>query len=409
MPERDDQVEPDLGPVEWIDLDDVVTDVISTESPGPDGRRRLGAAQLVLGGGLTIAVVVAVLTGRGDDSTPPVASQASTSTATATPTSSATEPTASRALGPKPTTKQLHPNILGVRADWELFARGPSDLVRIELAAGRVTTTAVPPVPGSGPVSFIVTGDRAIIRPLDNAPSYVVADGSSARQLTGQLGQATAILPGPDSVHVWRQLGSSPGTVTLATMNGTELGPSFSSPATAMSPLEPDGAGYFYFIGVGGAYDVRAGVLNRVTSGFPVAVGAKRWVAVECDGAYHCSTVAIDVATGVRRVIGRPRLLDVPIGSAAPDGSVAAAYELRSDGRFSLQLLDLTTGHSLTVPIHVSADVSDDSVVWAPDSSRLFVADTDGRVQVVDPATGRARPIDLALPFLTQLAIRGAG
>jgi hypothetical protein len=209
---------------------------------------------------------------------------------------------------------------------------------------------------------------------------------------------------------VWRQLRSNPSpTLGLATLDGTVVGGRFTAPASAQSPLEPDGAGSFYFIGVGGAYDVRSGVLNRVTTGSLLAVGPSHWVAVECDDAYLCATVVVDVGTGIRRVLGGPREVNVPIGAVAPDGAVAATYRISAAGALSLQLLDLTSGRVRPVRVQLSQDFRDGSVVWAPDSSRLFVVDAASRIQVVDPATGAVRPLGLSLPPLTQLAIRFAG
>src|ERR1700690_48153 len=47
--------------------------------------------------------------------------------------------------------------LLGVTAGWELFARGPDDLLRIQLAQGRITRTYVPPLETASPdVAFVI-------------------------------------------------------------------------------------------------------------------------------------------------------------------------------------------------------------------------------------------------------------
>lgn len=49
--------------------------------------------------------------------------------------------------------------LLGVRSHWSLFAAGPGILVRLDLAAGVITQTRVPPLLSSGAVS-LVAGPR---------------------------------------------------------------------------------------------------------------------------------------------------------------------------------------------------------------------------------------------------------
>ena len=402
VPESPGPVEPGSGQVEWIDLGNIS----AAESTEHTRRRRLKPVHLVLVVAVLVVVAIGVVGGAGRGAGPNTTRPSPSATS---PAISATDsgPTGPAVVPAQPVVKQVSPDLLGVQANWELFARGPNVVVRVELAAGRVTTTGVPAIQSSGPVAFVVGADRVIIRPLDDVPAFVVKDESPATRLTGALAQANLVLPGPDLMHVWRQLASStPPTLGLATLDGTVVGGRFTTPATASSPLEPDGAGYFYFLGVGGAYDVRSGSLNRVTTGTPVAVGPLRWVAVECDDAYRCSTVVVDVSTSTRRVLGGPRPTNVPIGSVSPDGSVAAAYQLGPTGAVSLQLLDLSSGRVRPVRTQLSPDLSDGTTVWAPDSSRLFVIDAKGAIQVVDPATGTARPLGMSLPALSQLAIR---
>jgi len=75
-------------------------------------------------------------------------------------------------------------------------------------------------------------------------------------------------------------------------------------------------------------------------------------------------------------------------------------------GGISLALLDLRSGQARFVDVPLNQDFNDGTAVWAPDSSRLFVVDASNHIQVVDPATGRVRPLGLRLPPVSQLAIR---
>ena len=88
--------------------------------------------------------------------------------------------------------------LLGVTAGWELFARGPNELLRIQLAQGRITQTYVPPLETASPdVAFVIGAHEAVIRPSDLVPGYVVPDGGQARPLTGVLSDGGPLVPGP--------------------------------------------------------------------------------------------------------------------------------------------------------------------------------------------------------------------
>ncbi|HVX47497.1 MAG TPA: hypothetical protein VHC49_26650, partial [Mycobacteriales bacterium] len=59
--------------------------------------------------------------------------------------------------GAPPTISQraLHKPILGITGKWELFGRGADSVVRVQLAKGLITRTAVPLLSSSGGVSFL--------------------------------------------------------------------------------------------------------------------------------------------------------------------------------------------------------------------------------------------------------------
>jgi hypothetical protein len=107
-----------------------------------------------------------------------------------------------------------HP-LLGVRAGWQLFglARGrsypwPGEVVRIQLAAGRITETRFPALLSTGPVTLLAGRHQAIVRPLDYVPGYLVPDGARSVPLRGALQNGGIVSPGPRP----GESGRSPGT-----------------------------------------------------------------------------------------------------------------------------------------------------------------------------------------------------
>jgi len=190
----------------------------------------------LLGGGLAFAAT------RGSGSDHPTAAP------TPTPTNAWTA-----IAGPTPTphtvvTDAGH-SLLGIKAGWELFGRGDNVVVRIQLARGVITRTPVPTLTSSGPVSFLVGPDRAIIRPLDRVSGYVVADGKQARQLTGALDSYGPALPGSNPSQVWAADDRDPNAMTLVDMAGRPAGQSIPLPAEADGVVVADGAGYVMFSG----------------------------------------------------------------------------------------------------------------------------------------------------------------
>ena len=81
----------------------------------------------------------------------------------------------------------LGPAILGVTDRWELFALGDNSVTQIQFAAGRITTTYFTPLQSTGPVFLVVGADRAVVKPLDAVPGYVVPDTGPVRELPGLL------------------------------------------------------------------------------------------------------------------------------------------------------------------------------------------------------------------------------
>jgi hypothetical protein len=333
-----------------------------------------------------------------------------------------------------------HP-LLGVTAGWELFARGPDDLVRIQLAKGEISVTYVPPLGTADPdVAFVIGSREAVIRSTDQVPGYVVPDGAEARPLTGPLAGSGPLLPGPAGAQAaWLFIGSptSPA-LFLVTLSGHYSGPRIKFapggpqlPSTAVS----DGRGYVLVdTGTFRAYDAGPG-WDRPVPGTVVAVGLTSWLVVSCHPQHrHCGNEVVDIADGARRPLpgsaaGYPYDFFAwpPTGVIAPDGRTAAVAETAygqpttseiaseggtaavsqtgRDGVLTVHLINLRTGANRNLGIRLGADLSDQSMVWSPDSRWLFVAAANGKLVAVNASTGKAERLP-GLPAVTQVAIR---
>jgi len=92
----------------------------------------------------------------------------------------------------------------------------------------------------------------------------------------------------------------------------------------------------------------------------------------------------------------------------APDGAVAAVVVGTGRGQVGLAEVDLRTGATRRLTVPVSQDTSSQTMVWSPDSRWLFVVTSAGQLTAIDTATWTARPLGVALPPLTALAVRTA-
>jgi hypothetical protein len=362
------------------------------EFGGPPHRRRLPpwARWLVLGVAAVI-VVAAVLWAR--HGSPPPAVTATPAATSAVPAPTGSTPTVIRHGGP----------LLDVHAGWELFARGPDGVARVELSAGRVTWTPVPSLNSSGPTAFLTGPGRAIIRPLDNVPGYLVPDGRPATALPGDLDQGGQALPGPDPGTVWLNVDQ---TLRLIDLSGRPTGPTIAIPQNLYQPI-PDGTGYALLTGTGGTYLAKPGGLTRVTTGQLLAAGPTRWLVRECDATYQCQTLAVDRTTGTRQpVTMAPGRLYGSLGPISPDGTLAAVLEQDPTGaRPDVHLIDLRTGADRlpNLPLHPTGD---GAMAWSPDSRWLFVANEDSRIWPLQATTAKVLELGAALPPVNQVAIR---
>jgi hypothetical protein len=319
--------------------------------------------------------------------------------------------------------------LLGVTAGWELFARGPHELLRIQLAQGRITQTYVPPLETASPdVAFVIGAHEAVIRPSDLVPGYVVPDGGQAQQLTGLLGDGGPLVPGPaGSQAAW--VTSGPATspqLSLVALTGHQTGRSIrfqpdgpQVPATAIS----DGRGDVLVTDNNeDVYDTGPG-WDRPVPGTLIAIGPTEWLVDACDPlALHCRDEVVTTSSGSLRAIGGGVAAPPyyfgwpPTGVISPDGSTAAVAETGRNEQLTVHLVNLRTGVTtdLNVPIgvaggddlEVGGNANENAMVWSPDGRWLFVAATGGKLVVVDTRTGRAESLGVKLPAVEQVAIR---
>jgi hypothetical protein len=319
-----------------------------------------------------------------------------------------------------------HP-LLGVPARWELFARGADDLLRIQLAKGKISATYVPPLESANPdVAFVIGAHEAVIRSADLVPGYVVPDGGRARHLTGALAGDGPLIPGPlPAQAAWVTSGApSAPALSLVTLTGRRAGPVIrfrpggsQLPVTAVS----DGRGYVLVTGGSSSvYDAGPG-WNRRVPGTVLAVGRTSWLVISCEALYrHCHNEIVNSADGARRVLPGPVAgypYDYswpPTGVIAPDDSTAAVAESGGDGQLTVHLINLRSGVSRSLNIllgtrdsnSLMGDLNDQSMVWSPDSRWLFVAAAGGKLLAVDARTGRADLLGTTIPAVSQVAIR---
>jgi hypothetical protein len=318
--------------------------------------------------------------------------------------------------------------LLGVRAGWQLFARGPDDLLRIQFAEGRITRTYVPPLETSSrAVAFMVAAHETVIRPADLVPGYVVPDGGRARLLTGPFAEGGPLVPGPAGTQAaWIPAGTPASPeLSLITLSGHRAGPSIrflpdapELPGTAIS----DGRGDVLLTsGNSGSavYDAGPG-WDRQVRGTVIAVGPASWLTVTCDVLYlHCRDHVIDAAAGTQRTfqgaagIEPYYLIWPPAGVIAPDGSYAAVPDSERGGAMTVHLINLRTGVTRDLGVRLSGQgrnqppgVYQDSMAWSPDSRWLFAATAGGKLVAINARSGRAESLGISLPPVYQLAIR---
>ncbi len=309
--------------------------------------------------------------------------------------------------------------LLGVTAGWELFVRGPDDLVRIQLAQGRVMPTFVPPLESANPnVVFVIGAHDAIIKSADYVPGYVVPDGRQARQLGQSVEYSGSMVPRSAGALAFWLADISPSAPALWL---TTLARRRSGPVIRFSPGGPQLVATAVSDGRGGVlltsdnatvYDAGPG-WDRPVPGTVVAVGPASWLVMTCDVSYRqCRDQVMDSATGATHQLpGRPSAAPAPwawppLGVIAPDGSAAAVVGDERDGQLPVQLVNLRSGLTRNLHVALGSNASDESMAWSPDSRWLFVAAAGGHLVVIDAQTGRRADLGVQLPPVDQVAIR---
>jgi hypothetical protein len=300
--------------------------------------------------------------------------------------------------------------LLAVPADWELFGRGDASVVRIQLAAGRVTVTPFPLLSSDGPASFVVGPDRALVLSLDQIGGYSIVDGQPYQPLSANFPLAGPALPGPDPTHIWIP-GHGNNTMALVDFQGNPVGPIVTVPAD-VGLMSPDGSGYMLFYGVGGVYDVRPNGVTRITTGELLASGPTGWVADECDAQFRCATTVINRATGARHTIKAMSDESSQPGAMSPDGKSMAWFEGNgANAPVALHLVDLASGadRATNVTVDPNQYYQDGLFAWSPDSSWLFTTNATGRVYAINAKTAVVTEFSVVLGPISQIALRTGG
>jgi hypothetical protein len=398
--------------IDWFDLG-------SAGEPGSDKPPRQPWPRW-----FTLAVIAAVVVafglaalnhqrraGSATPATTPTTSASSTRPATPSPSMTVSIST----VVPSPSTVSItrvgHP-LLGTTAGWELFGRGEGVLVRIELAAGRITRTTIPGLQSSGPAFLVAGSDRVVIRTLDDEPSYLVSDGKPARELSPSLIQGGQVFPGPASNQIWVVAPSDnlSTVMVLSTLDGARLAGSIRIPpeSSAFNAVA-DGAGYLLVTGVGGIYDARPGSLHRITTGSLLAVGPTGWLVLECDEQHRCQPLLVNRVDGSRRVLHVNAVVEqLGLGVISADGSTAAMVSQGSESGLGVYLLDLASGKRRELGIMVNEQTYGDNFAFSPDGRWLFVVNSFGTLVVVNCRTGAVGDLGVPLPDLKQLVVRPA-
>lgn len=297
----------------------------------------------------------------------------------------------------------------------QLFVRAANAVLQLDFAAGTTTSTPLPVLQSTGPVTFLATSTGVLVRPLDAVAGYFVPDGQPARALTGPLATA-AVLPGPDRDSVWAEQDAAgllqvyvptaaPGRV-LPLPN--DLGPLWGSPLA-------DGSGYVLLSGAKGTVDVRPDGAHRLpavlATGTVLAAGADRLLVATCStwpAPRRCPVELVRLPDGLVQPLGRPLYdLNQSSGVVAPDHASALIYQPGVDGQTNAELVALPSGAAIGAPVNVDANVLAGSVSFSSDGRWAFLAGADGALVVLDARTGARQRVDVELPYVYQVAVRG--
>src|SRR5579875_1189519 len=351
-----------------------------------------------------VAAVVIPLVATSSHGGKPAAERRTSAAKTHAPTRTSTSVPAPPE--PMPVITRIHRDFLGIHAPWELFGWAGSEMVRIQFARGRVTTTQLPAVQSSGPVYFLAGSHSALIHPLDNVAGFVVPDGQPAQPEPKHLACGGPALPGPAADEVWvPPCSGNRNRLFLTRLDGRRVGPSLLVPGGSADEALPDGQGYVLLPSYRRSQptlDVQPDTITQLAQGPVLAVGPTRLLLRRCHD-HVCLAVVVNRQTGVVRAFRAPPATGP--GLISPNGSTAA---LTTPKTKLLTLLDLRTGASSMVSTPVY-DSGLQTMVFSPDSRWLFGVDFSADLWAVNMQTGRVfrnLTFGLHIPLLTELAIR---
>jgi hypothetical protein len=398
---------------EVLDLG-VVEEPQSGPGPAPPPRRKLPRrAVLALGGLAVVGGGVAVARSRdpGATAATPAPGRTPNATTPTTPTLLRTAPER-RAAAQVVVTQLPKPPLDAPQLD--LFGFSNTAVVRVELATGRVTQTALPPLSDTT-VWFAPVRSGVLVHRDDGGASYLIPDGRIAQEAPPALAAVGPLLPGPDLDHVW-VMGRSGSTraLVLVGIDGRPTGTSVALAAFPQESVMPDGGGYPLVSGIGGAYWARPQGMVRVTTGAVLASGPTGWLVVDCDEHDSCSGAFVDrraTRRTVPRIVSPDIVPSIPGGAVSPDGGTAALYVGDPALNVRLVLIDLATGSRRPTDVNLVGGAVSQSLVWSPTGRWLFAVDSSARMVAVDPGTGRVSlvvpgTIVPALPVVQEVAVR---
>ncbi|HEU5007541.1 MAG TPA: hypothetical protein VFT67_11230 [Jatrophihabitantaceae bacterium] len=300
----------------------------------------------------------------------------------------------------------------------QLFVRAGDAVAHLDFAAGTVTTTTIPALRSTGPVTFGVTETGAFVRPMDAVPGYFVPDGGPPRELTGVLAN-TAVLPGPDSESVWIEefrdntlQGMREVYVPTSAVTSRSL-PLPAGVGRVWGPPQADGSGYVLVYGQHGTFDLRPDGAHRLPSvllhATVLASGDDRLLMATCSSPrlQRCPVWLVHLPDGRRSRVGSALAVSGQLaGVIAPDARTALVYQPGTPGQLAARVLDLGTGRMLGAPVPIDSDVQPGSAVYTADGRWVFLVSAKDSLAAMDARTGAVQRIDAGLSVVYQLAVR---
>jgi hypothetical protein len=293
----------------------------------------------------------------------------------------------------------------GIPLGWQLFGLGTEVVVRVDLASSTVTRTRIPPL-GTSQIFLVPGRRRLVVRPVDVPTGWLVQDDEAPSALPSSLGGIGPVLRGPDLDHYWIQTRSQ-GSESMALVNADGWG---SLPVVVPVPYfattgpMSDGAGGLLFEGVGGLYRISPTGRLTTSTAIVLAVGQGDLLTLaRATGGTWRTTLRL--RGGAMQDLPVPIGPQLPHGVLAPDASSVVLYAVDEHRHMTLTVVDLPSGDHRPLDVDITGVAGDGTVLWSPDGGRVLCLDTDGRVRVVDPASGAVTDT-LDLPPLRQLAAR---